>query len=333
MSERRKFIKQAALFTAATAAGVTTLSAAQKKKKHKKNPNSVAGFPLVISTWNAGIAANEAAMNILAKDGRAVDAAEAGVRVTESDKTNTSVGLSGMPDREGLVTLDACIMDEKGNAGSVCFVQGIEHPVSLARLVMDKTPHVMLVGAGAEIFAQSQGMVKNKSVLTDVSRKAWQTWLKEKNYKPVINIENHDTIGLLAMDKKGDVSGVCTTSGLAFKMHGRVGDSPIIGAGLFADNEIGAAVCTGLGERVLRQLSSFLAVELMRQGATPQEACEEAITRIVKKNPDYKDFQVGIIAITKTGEHGAYGIHKGFTYALHQGGKNQLFEADYYIKS
>lgn len=333
MSERRKFIKQAALFTAATAAGVSTLSAAPKKKKHKKNPNSVAGFPLVISTWNAGIAANEAAMNVLSKGGRAVDAAEAGVRVTESDKTNTSVGLSGMPDREGLVTLDACIMDEKGNAGSVCFVQGIEHPVSLARLVMDKTPHVMLVGAGAELFAQSQGMVKNKSVLTDVSRKAWQDWLKEKNYKPVINIENHDTIGLLAMDQKGDVAGVCTTSGLAFKMHGRVGDSPIIGAGLYADNEIGAAVCTGLGERVLRQLSSFLAVELMRNGATPQEACEEAINRIVKKNPDFKDFQVGIIAVTKAGEHGAYGIHKGFTYALHQGGKNQLFEADYYIKS
>lgn len=136
-------------------------------------------------------------------------------------------------------------------------------------------------------------------MLTEESEKAWKEWLEHKNYKPIINIENHDTIGMLCMDEKGDIAGACTTSGLAYKMNGRVGDSPIIGAGLFLDNEIGGAVATGMGEAVMKSVGSFLIVELMRQGKTPQEACEEAVNRIVAKNTNYQDFQVAFVAMNK----------------------------------
>lgn len=323
---RRKFLNRAAL--AALFTGLATPAAATgKKRKKKMNAESRAGGPMTIATWNHGMEATAEAMRILKEGGRAIDAAEAGVRITESDKTNTSVGLGGFPDREGIVTLDASIMEGSGRCGSVSFVQGIDHPITLARKVMDDTPHVMLTGRGAELFAESLGMVKHPNTLTDISRKAWEEWMKEKKYKPVINIENHDTIGLLALDKNGKLAGSCTTSGLAFKMHGRVGDSPIIGAGLFCDDEAGAATCTGLGETVLRTLASHTAVELLRHGATPQEAAEEAIHRIVKKHSNFKDFQVGILVITPTGEHGAFGLHKGFNYALYQNDSHRLIDA------
>ena len=275
-------------------------------------------LPLVISTWDHGMAANAAALAALASGGSVVDAVERGVMVTESDPTNLSVGLSGLPDRDGIVTLDACIMSGDGRAGSACFLQGIAHPISLARMVMDKTPHVMLVGAGAERFARENGITQKQNSLSAEAKKAWEKWLTEKNYNPIINIENHDTIGLLARDAQGRMAGACTTSGLAYKIHGRVGDSPIIGAGLFIDDEVGGATCTGLGESVIRTSASTVAVERMRYGATPQEACEEAIKRIVKKHDNWKDFQVGILAIDKQGRYGAFALHKGFTYALNQ---------------
>jgi N4-(beta-N-acetylglucosaminyl)-L-asparaginase len=199
------------------------------------------------------------------------------------------------------------------------------HPISVARKVMDDTPHVMLAGEGAKQFAIANGF-ETVDLLTPKSREAWENWKKESQYKPIINIENHDTIGLIAMDLGGNLSGSCTTSGLGFKMHGRVGDSPIIGAGLYVDNEIGAATATGLGELVLKTLGSFLIVELMRQGRNPQEACEEAIRRIVKRN-DVKDMQVGYLAVSKNGEIGAFAIHKGFNYAVHKDGKNILIDA------
>lgn len=190
---------------------------------------------------------------------------------------------------------------------------------------MDDTPHVMLAGEGAKRFALANGF-EEVDLLTPKSREAWENWKKESQYKPIINIENHDTIGLIAMDLGGNLSGSCTTSGLGFKMHGRVGDSPIIGAGLYVDNEVGAATATGLGELVLKTLGSFLIVELMRQGRTPQGACEEAIHRIVKRN-DVKDMQVGYLAVSKDGSIGAYAIHKGFNYAVHKDGKNILIDA------
>lgn len=267
---------------------------------------------------------------ILDRGGRALDVVEAGVRIPEADPNDTSVGYGGLPDRDGRVTLDACIMDEKGNAGSVTFLENIMHPISVARAVMEKTPHVMLSGEGAFTFALAQGFRK-ENLLTKSSEAAWREWIKTAQYKPVINIERHDTIGMLAIDANGNLSGACSTSGLAYKMHGRVGDSPIIGAGLFVDNEVGGACATGLGELVMRTCGSFLVVELMRQGRTPQQACEEAAMRIIKKQ-DYKDVQVGFLALNKQGEYGAFSIQPGFTYTLSQNKQTIVADSRSYVK-
>jgi isoaspartyl peptidase/L-asparaginase-like protein (Ntn-hydrolase superfamily) len=291
-------------------------------------------LPVIISTWNHGLPSNEAAMKVLDNGGSIVDAVEQGVWVPEADPNNRSVGLGGMPDRDGYVTLDASIMGPDGNAGSVAFLQHIVHPVSVARKIMEDTPHELLVGEGALQFALEQGF-KKENLLTPGAEKAWKEWLKKANYDPVINWENepnkyHDTIGLLAVDKNGEVAGACTTSGMGFKMHGRVGDSPIIGAGLFVDNEVGAATATGMGELVLKTLGSFLVVEFMRNGMSPQQACEAAVMRIVHKLPENKKFQVGYIAVNKNGETGGYSLQPGFNYALYQGGKNELLDAKSY---
>ena len=291
--------------------------------------------PIVLSTWKNGVAANEAAWQILGKGGRALDAVESGVRVNEADPNDQSVGYGGRPDREGKVTLDACIMDEFSNIGAVACLEHIKHPITVARAVMEKTPHVMLVGQGALDFALAQGH-KKENLLTEASEKSWREWLKTSQYKPIANIENHDTIGMIAMDENGNLSGACTTSGMANKMHGRVGDSPIIGAGLFVDNEIGAATATGHGEEVIRIVGCHLVVELMRQGKSPQKACEEAVARIVKltknRNKNLKDIQVGFIALNKKGEYGAYCIQSGFNYAVNDTSGNKLVDADYFLK-
>lgn len=328
MANRRKFI----LTSAAAAFSFflpEKLSGAKLWSANKRFSKPVR--PLVISTWNHGLAANEAAWKILAKGGKAVDAAEQGVRVPEADPKSSSVGYGGLPDRDGNVTLDACIMDENGNCGSVSFLQHIKHPISVARKVMDNTPHVMLSGKGALQFALQQGF-KKENLLTKEAREKWDEWKKTSDYKPVINIENHDTIGLLTIDKNGDIAGACTTSGLAFKMHGRVGDSPIIGAGLYVDNEVGGAVATGMGELVMKTLGSFLVVELMRSGMSPQQAVKEAVNRIVKKIPDFKKFQIGYLAVNKNGEVGAYCIHPGFNYALKISAEDKrLVDSDHFM--
>jgi len=329
MLNRRKFIEKA------TAAGMLTLVPGAIKADFK--PGRSKGeitLPTIISTWNHGIEANAQAMKILLSGGDVVDAVEKAVMVTESDPKNTSVGIGGLPDRDGFVTLDASIMGPDGNAGSVCFLQNIEHPIAVARLVMEKTPHVMLSGNGALQFALENDFAE-KELLTPESEKAWKEWLKKSDYNPVLNWENepnkyHDTIGLLAVDKNGDVAGACTTSGLAFKMHGRVGDSPVIGAGLFVDNEVGGATATGMGELVLKTCGSFLVVELMRNGKTPQEACKEAVLRIVKKDPENVKRQVGFIAVNKRGEVGGYSLQPGFTYALLQDDKNKMHDCKSY---
>jgi N4-(beta-N-acetylglucosaminyl)-L-asparaginase len=267
--------------------------------------------PIVVSTWKFGLEANAAAWKILDSGGRSLDAVEAGARVPEADPNNQSVGLGGLPDRDGIVSLDACIMDESGNCGSVLDLENIVHAVSVARAVMEHSPHVQLAGPGALQFALSQGF-KKENLLTDASRKAWEKWKADNHYSP---INQHDTIGILAIDTAGNLSGACTTSGLAWKYHGRVGDSPIIGAGLFVDNEVGAACATGKGEAVVKIVGSHTIVELMRQGKSPRAACEEAIGRIAKKQADYKDFQVAFLALNKNGEAGAFAIQKGFQYA------------------
>lgn len=323
MTTRRKFLKNAGILSAILA--LNPLKAEEILPINKKIRK-----PVVLSTWRFGIQANEEAWKVLSQGGKALDAVEKGVRLVEDDPNERSVGYGGRPDRDGRVTLDACIMDEKANIGSVASLEHIKNPISVARAVMEKTPHVMLVGDGALQFAVSQGFEKI-NLLTPESEKEWKDWLKTSEYKPVVNIENHDTIGMIALDEHGNLSGACTTSGMAFKMHGRVGDSPIIGAGLFVDNEVGAATATGHGEEVIRTCGSHLVVELMRQGKSPQQACEEAVKRIYKnfvnQNRNVKDTQIGFIAINKFGETGAFCLQKGFNYAVHTQESNVLIDA------
>ncbi len=330
--KRRKFIQNASLSTFGIAVGSSVFASEKNilSSEEKSFTLETANFPLVIATWNVKESTAEA-WRVLQEGKSALDAIEKGCMVEEANAEGQSVGIGGLPDRDGNVTLDACIMDSKGNYGAVVYLQNIMHPISVARKVMEDTPHVILAGKGAEQFAISKGFEKT-NLLTEASKKAWEEWKKTSQYKPIINIENHDTIGMLAIDKNGDISGGCTTSGLAYKMAGRVGDSPIIGSGLFIDNEIGGATATGLGEEVLKTVGSFLIVELMRQGKTPQKACEEAIGRIIKKNPDFKDFQVGYIAVNKKGETGYYSIHDGFSVTIYHEGKNENIPSDFYEK-
>jgi N4-(beta-N-acetylglucosaminyl)-L-asparaginase len=339
MFNRRKFIKTSALGSASVAFG--------EKLFAQHLTVTVKDHPVVVSTWDAGIEANKGAWKILANGGRALDAVEAGVMITEASQ-NCCVGLGANPDRDGFVTLDACIMDEFFNCGSVAFLERIKHPISVARRVMEKTPHVMLVGSGAQQFAIAEGFPLEEQKLSPDAQKAYDNWLKKSEYKPVINIENskghgpftnpapesgeynHDTIGMVAMDAQGNLSGSCTTSGMGFKMRGRLGDSPIIGAGLFVDNEVGACTATGQGEDVIRISGSHTVVELMRQGLSPEAACKKAIERIVKiKKEKAKEIQVAFLALNKKGEPGYFAIQKGFSYAV----KNASIEKLIAVKS
>jgi N4-(beta-N-acetylglucosaminyl)-L-asparaginase len=330
--KRRNFIKNASLTGVGIAVGSSLVSCAENNPKEKSITETPQGsLPLVIATWDVKNATAKA-WEVLNNGGDILDAVEQGCMIEEANEKGQSVGKGGLPDRDGNVTLDACIMNKEGDCGSVVYLQNVTHAVSVARKVMEETPHVMLAGKGAELFAYELGFPK-EDLLTEAAKKVWEKWKVESEYKPIINIENHDTIGMLAIDKNGDISGACTTSGLAFKMAGRVGDSPIIGSGLFVDNEIGAAVATGLGEEVVKTVGSFLVVELMRQGKSPQDACEEAISRIVNKaNSDYKNFQVGYIAVNKRGETGSYGIHQYFSMTKYQDGINENIQSDYFIK-
>ncbi len=323
---RRRFLHGAAI-----ASGVALTAARAAAKPRAGSGGAAATVPRVCSTWDFGVAANRAAWKVLARGGRALDAVERGVRVSEADLRNHSVGRAGYPDRDGKVTLDASIMDEHGNCGAVAAIEHIAHPISVARRVMERTPHVFLVGDGALQFALEQGFPREE-LLTPESETAWREWLKSAKYKPVVNSElktynagpggkpgdasNHDTIGMLAIDAKRNLSGACSTSGMAWKLHGRVGDSPIIGAGLYVDNEVGAATATGVGEEVIRNVGSFLVVELMRQGRSPEEACRAAVERILRRKQKTKDLQIGFLAMDKSGKVGAWAIQRGFSYAI-----------------
>jgi len=331
MLDRRKFL-HASLWSSAAALLVPRNGwAARANGKPQK--------PLVISTWAPNVKANAAAWTVLSSGGRAVDAVEQGVQVPEADPKDQSVGYGGLPDRDGKVTLDACIMDEHGNCGAVMFLEEIMHPIKVARLVMEKTPHVQLAGEGALQFALANGF-KRENLLTPESEKAWHEWLRTAHYDPMTipkllekqNVpgqqNNHDTIGMLALDAAGNLSGACTTSGMAYKMRGRVGDSPIIGAGLYVDNEIGAATSTGVGEEVVRICGSHTVVELMRQGLSPEEACRQTVMRIVKKRgAAAKDLQVGFIAVNNRGTIGGYALQKGFTYAVQTTAGSKVYES------
>ena len=352
MSGRRRFL-QSSVF-----GGIALLLNKKTIASPVIHGSPVKGKPIVISTWNAGLEANKGAWKILSSGGRALDAVEEGVKVTE-DEINCCVGLGANPDRDGIVTLDASIMDESFNCGSVAFLERIKHPISVARRVMEKTPHVMLVGSGAQQFAIAEGFPLEEQKLSPKAQIEYEKWLKTSEYKPVINIENqrdrqagskdhglfapiqfqdgqwnHDTIGMLAMDANGNLSGSCTTSGMGFKMRGRVGDSPIIGAGLFVDNEAGACVATGQGEDVIRISGSHAVVEFMRQGLPPEAACKKTIERLVKiKGKKAKDIQVAFIALNKKGEVGAFAIQKGFEYALRDKTTERLIKSGSWFAS
>ena len=338
MLNRRKFLHLTALTTPLLH---TVGSFAATKKENTK--------PIVISTWDSGMAVNAAAWKVLSTGGRALDAVEAGAIHIENE-INCCVGLGGYPDRDGIVTLDSCIMDEHANCGAVAGLERIKHPVSVARKVMELTPHVILVGAGAQQFALENGFSLEAAMLSEEAKKAYAEWLKKNEYKPVINIENrktngpfapaffddgspnHDTMGLVAMDANGNLSGAVTTSGMAFKLHGRVGDSPIIGAGLFVDNEVGAATSSGTGEEVIRICGTHLVVEFMRQGYNPEKACKKAVERIV--NRDRKKaatLQVGFLAMNKKGEYGAYAIQKGFVFSVKNENENMIHPSKYIL--
>ena len=333
MSQRRNFIKKAALGTIGIS---TVLSCKELTEKEDATAEKVVQKnqkkPVIISTWNHGLPANEVTWEALKNGKPVLDAIETGMKIPEADPKVRSVGYGGFPDREGKVTLDACIMDHNSGCGSVSFLQGIKHPISVAKKVLQNTPHVMLSGKGALQFALSEGFVE-ENLLTPEAEKDWKKWVEESKYKPVINIENHDTISMLVIDKDGNISGGCTTSGAAWKMHGRVGDSPIIGAGLFLDNEVGAAAATGLGEAVIRTAGSAMVVELMRQGKSPFEACKEIVERIYNKHKNHKDMdylQVGFIAVNKNGEHAGYSLRSGFNYAVYdEANGNRMEDAQF----
>lgn len=336
---RRKFITQSTLVGAAVASGASLAGCKNQEQEVIGEPEDPAfakatdekskkPAPIAICTWGFS-GATEKAGQLLSEGKSAMDAIIAGVAVEEENLENTTVGIGATPDREGNVTLDACVMNPEGDCGAVLAVENIVNVAALARKVMEDTPHVILAGRGAEEFGYEQGF-KKQNLLTDERKTAWKEWLKTSDYKPKINIENHDTIGMLAIDAQGDIAGACTTSGLGYKMKGRVGDSPIIGSGLFIDNEVGGAVATGMGEEVLKTVGSFLIVELMRNGMSPQAACEEAIKRITKKGPRYKDFQIAYIAMNKAGDVGSFCIHEGFTMMKYQNQENINVKSNYF---
>ena len=302
--------------------------------------NNAAASPMVISTWAPNVKANAKAWEVLSSGGLALDAVHQGVMVPEADPEDQSVGLGGLPDRDGRVTLDACIMDHEGNIGSVMCLENIIHAITVARLVMEKTPHVQIVGDGAYQLALLHGM-KKENLLTPKAEAAWKKWLETSKYDPMITVhdleerikQNHDTIGMIAIDRLGNLGGACTTSGMAYKMHGRVGDSPIIGAGLFVDNEVGAATATGIGEEVVRICGSHTVVEAMRHGKSPQRACELAVERVYRLRGKEKsrNIQIGFIAVNTSGETGCYSMLPGFTMAKRSVDGEEIIEAASYL--
>lgn len=325
--KRRDFVKVGAI--GSTAIIVDSCGLNKGPKKEPKRTLIRSKNIKAISTWNAGIEANKAALIELKNNGSALNAIEKGLNITESDASNSSVGLGGMPDENGLVTLDACIMDHEYNCGAVSFLQNIEHPISVARKVMEKTPHVMLSGKGAYDFAIKNGF-KHTNLLTTESHQKWLEWKAESEKKlPTINHENHDTIAMITIDENGHIAAGCTTSGWAYKLHGRVGDSPIIGAGIYVDPDVGAACATGMGEAVIRICGTHAVVEQMRNGLSPDEACQVVIERVKKSNKDLKDLQVGFIAMNIEGSHGGHSMYGGFEYAIEDANESSLIKSNY----
>jgi isoaspartyl peptidase/L-asparaginase-like protein (Ntn-hydrolase superfamily) len=277
----------------------------------------------MIATWDHGKMAVEHGAKMLREDASALDIVEAGVNQVENDPDVTSVGYGGLPDETGVVSLDACIMDGRGHrAGSVAFLRNIRNPISVARKVMDLTRHVMLAGEGALEFAKQVGF-QEENLLTEKARERWLEWKRDTSATDNWLDSSHDTVTMLCTDRSGDIAGACSTSGLAWKIHGRVGDSPILGAGLYVDNSVGAAGATGVGELVMRTLTSFTIVEFMRQGMNPSEACQAAFERMCSLIPEARTTQEAFIAINKQGEVGCATNSEAFTFHSSDGGPTQ----------
>lgn len=293
--------------------------------------------PLILSTWSFGRRANAAAWEQFSRGGSALDAVEAAGRDAEADPENHTVGYSGYPDASGRVSLDASVMLSPARRGSVACIRRYMHPVSIARRVMEVTPHVLLVGSDADDFARAQGFVETV-LISDRARAEWQKWRESaRPAGPIANIEErkswpdeeatHDTIGVLAIDAAGRLAGACTTSGLAFKLPGRVGDSPIIGHGLYVDPTAGAAVCTGHGELAMSVCGSFLAVEQLRAGATPEAAAAAVLKRIRQHHTLRDDDQLGVITLARDGRWGSASLKPGFRVAVRSPERDELAEA------
>ena len=314
MIDRRKFIKSL------SSIGIS-LPLLRAKSFTNTAQNKKMNNPIILCSRGKDWAEDvlKPGWDILRKNGSLLDAIEKSANVTELDPRDTSVGYGGLPNEDGVVQLDASIMyGPNHNCGSVAALEGIKTPSSVARLVMERTDHIHLVAEGAQNFARMHGF-KIENLLTESTRKIWVKWkenLSDKDdYFPPAD-GNYDqerttgTINILAVDKNSDIAGITTTSGLAWKIPGRVGDSPIIGAGLYLDNEVGAVAATGRGEEMIRSCGSFLGVELMRNGRSPQEACEDVCKRIIDINggPSKVDFNDKIVALSKSGEVGCAAI-------------------------
>ena len=313
MIDRRKFIKTL------SALGISI--PAIKSELLGKTSTAKKDNPIILCSrgeqWGRKVL--KPGWDILRKNGTLLDAIEKSANVTELDPNDTSVGYGGLPNEDGVVQLDAQIMNGPDhNCGSVACLEGIKTPCSVARLVMERTDHIHLVGKGAQDFARMHGF-KVENLLTESTRKIWVEWKenlsdKDDYFPPADGNYNHDrttgTINVLGVNKNGDVAGITTTSGLAWKIPGRVGDSPIIGAGLYVDNEVGAVGATGRGEEMIRSCGSFLGGEYMRNGMSPQEACEAVCKRIIDINggPSKVDFNDKIVALSKDGEVGCAAI-------------------------
>lgn len=326
--KRRDFIKMQgqgllglglAMVWPAQGASESAKNPAESPKGAAAEPLKAGATPIVLSTWDYGLRTNEVAWRLLSQGGTALDAVLAGAEFAEMDPENAYVGLGGFPDRDGIVTLDASVMDHGYNMGMVAGLEQVPRAAALARAVMERTPHTLLVGDGALQFAKEQGF-ETMNLLTPSSEAAWKRWLETSRYLPGVNVENHDTMGLVGLDAQGRLAGVCTTSGMAYKMHGRVGDTPLIGSGLYVDPEVGAVAATGHGEEIVRAGGSLLVVEGMRRGLDPEEACRQVAQRVLlqlrHRGKDPALYQACFMALTKDGQYGACALQPGFTYAV-----------------
>jgi len=344
--DRRQFIKVASV------AGAVGATVGTDARLGLSDPLFSSGVPVVISSVN-GMKAIAKAMEILKNGGKPLDAVIAGVNIVEEDPNDHSVGYGGLPNEECEVELDASVMDGLTcGCGAVGSLKYIKNPSKVARMVMERTDHIFLVGEGALKFALRMGFQKEE-LLTEYSRQKWMewrsklsaadAWLTEEEAGTAFGevIKTHGTINCLAVDAKGNIAGTTTTSGLAWKIAGRVGDSPIIGAGLYVDNEVGAAGSTGRGEANIKVCGAHSAVELMRQGKSPEQACVEVVQRVVNTTkekrllfPDGKpNFNISFYAINKKGEYGAASLYPA-KFCLNNGaGSRQLSTTSIYSRS